>query len=202
VAAKEEGFNFLSFGEMGIGNTTTSAAVLTAIAPKNSTFLIGYGSARGNFKLLLHKRHIIQNALRRYGPHIHSAKDALRYVGGFDLAALCGAMMACADNHIPFYIDGFITAVALACAIKEKPSVRSCALPSHMSHEPGMTAALRLCHIDEYDVPIHADMSLGEGTGAVLGILLLRSMLFAVWHMSTLSGINREAEKHRHLTKQ
>lgn len=194
--AKTDGYNFLSFGEMGIGNTTTSAAVLTAIAPKHSNFLTGYGSAKGNFKLLLHKRRIIHEALHRYAAHIHTAKDALRYVGGFDLAALCGAMMACADNHLPFYIDGFITAVALACAIELQPSVQFYALPSHMSREPGMAAALRLCHIDEYDVPIQADMSLGEGTGAVLGVVLLRSMMFAIWHMSTLSDITKEAETH------
>ncbi|MCH4179396.1 MAG: nicotinate-nucleotide--dimethylbenzimidazole phosphoribosyltransferase [Megasphaera sp.] len=197
MAAKAAGYNFLSFGEMGIGNTTTSAAVLTAIAPRHSTFLTGYGSAKGNFKLLLHKRRIIRDALHRYAPYIHSAADALRYVGGFDLAALCGAMMACAEAHIPFYIDGFITAVALACAIQLQPPVQSYALPSHLSREPGMCAALHLCGIDEYDVPIHADMCLGEGTGAVLGVVLLRSMLYAVWHMSTLSGITREAEHHQ-----
>ena len=109
-----------------------------------------------------------------------------------------GAMLACADVHLPFYIDGFITAVALACAVKTRPNVRQYALPSHISREPGMSAALRLCGIDEYDVPIHADMALGEGTGAVLGVVMLKTMLYAVGHMATLDGINGEAEeRHR-----
>lgn len=195
IAAKAEGYNFLSFGEMGIGNTTTSAAVLTAIAPPGSTFLVGYGSAKQNFKLLLHKRRVIEAALRRYDGQIHDAATALQYVGGFDLAALCGAMLACASARIPFYIDGFITAVALACAVQLVPAVADMALPSHLSREPGMAAALRLCGIDEYDVPLQADLSLGEGTGAVLATVLLRSMLYAVWHMDTLADINHEAAK-------
>lgn len=191
--AKTEGYNFLSFGEMGIGNTTTSAAVLSAIAPKGSTFLVGYGSAAKNYALLLHKRTVVEAALQKYSAFLHSPADALQYVGGFDLAALCGAMMACADERIPFYIDGFITAVALACAVQLNPAVADFALPSHVSREPGMAVALRLCGIDEYDVPIHANMGLGEGTGAVLATVLLRSMMYAVWHMDTLDGINNAA---------
>lgn len=193
VTAKAAGYNFLSFGEMGIGNTTTSAAVLTAIAPKGSTFLVGYGSAKQNFKLLLQKRRVVETALRRYSGQIQDAATALQYVGGFDLAALCGAMLACAAERMPFYIDGFITAVALACAVQLQPAVAAAALPSHLSREPGMAAALRLCGIDEYDVPLQAHMALGEGTGAVLATVLLRSMLYAVWHMDTLDDINREA---------
>lgn len=197
AAAVREGYNFLSFGEMGIGNTTTSSAVLSALAPKHSTFLVGYGSAKGNYALRCHKERVIQDALITYKHKIRTAADALQYVGGFDLAALCGAMLACAALKIPFYIDGFITATALVCAVSMNPSVRAYALPSHLSREPGMGAALRQCGIDEYEVPIQADMSLGEGTGAVLATTLLKSMFYAVWHMATLDGINEEA-KERH----
>ena len=197
LAAKKAGYNLLSFGEMGIGNTTTSAAVLTAIAPKDMALLVGHGSAKGNYELFFHKEEVIKKVLLKYGSNIHSPAEALQYVGGFDLAALCGAMMACASMEMPFYIDGFITAVALACAVKMQPGVRPYALPSHMSREPGMSAALRLCGIDEYDVPIHADMALGEGTGAVLAVGMLQAMMYAVRHMATLDGINHEAEQRR-----
>lgn len=193
-AAKADGINLLSFGEMGIGNTTTSAAVLTALSPKKMTWLSGFGSARGNYKLLFHKRSVIADAMERYERELTSPEGALRCVGGFDLAALCGAMRACADEGIPFYIDGFITATALACAVAMNPKVRDFALPSHISREPGMAQALRLCGIDEYDVPLTAGLSLGEGTGAVLGVILLKTMMYAVWHMATLDGINQEAQ--------
>lgn len=195
AAAKADGCNLLSFGEMGIGNTTTSAAVLTAVAPPGSAWLIGHGSAKGNYKLLFHKEDVIKKALQQYQDRIDGPEDALRCLGGFDLAALYGAMRACAAWHMPFYIDGFITAVALACAVQADPSVSQYALPSHMSREPGMSAALRLCGIDEYDVPIHADMALGEGTGAVLAVIMMKTMMYAVWHMATLDGINGEAEE-------
>ncbi|WP_301860115.1 nicotinate-nucleotide--dimethylbenzimidazole phosphoribosyltransferase [uncultured Megasphaera sp.] len=195
-AAWKDGYNLLSFGEMGIGNTTTSAAVLTALAPPGSDMLAGYGSARGNYGLVLRKRRVIRQALDQYPWIRQSPAEALRCVGGFDLAALCGAMMACAKRHIPFYIDGFITAVALVCAVAMEPSVRQVALPSHLSREPGMAMALRLCGIDEYDVPIQAGMSLGEGTGAVLGVVLLRTMMYAVTHMATLDDINAAAQRH------
>ncbi len=193
--AKAEGINLLSFGEMGIGNTTTSAAVLTALSPKKMTWLSGFGSARGNYKLLFHKRRVIAEAMERYEGQLSSPQAALRCVGGFDLAALCGAMLACADERIPFYIDGFITATALACAVAMDSRVRDYALPSHISREPGMAQALRLCGIDEYDVPLTAGLSLGEGTGAVLGVILLKTMMYAVWHMATLDGINQEAQE-------
>lgn len=193
--AKAEGYNFLSFGEMGIGNTTTSAAVLTAMASPYASLLVGYGSAKGNYKLRLHKEAVIQHALAVYKDKLHTPHEILQYVGGFDLAALCGAMVACATYDMPFYIDGFITAVALACAIQLQPNVRDYALPSHLSREPGMSAALQLCGIDVYDVPIQADMSLGEGTGAVLAVTIMKSMMYAVWHMATLDGINAEAEQ-------
>lgn len=195
LAAKRDGYNFLSFGEMGIGNTTTSAAVLMAIAPRDAASLVGYGSSRGNFRLLLHKRDLIRDALARYGPHISSAADALRYVGGFDLAALASAMCTCARERIPFYIDGFITAAALAAAVQLMPQVSRFALPSHMSREAGMSVALHAAGIDDYDVPLWANLSLGEGTGAVLAVTLLRSMLYAVDHMATLDGINADAEE-------
>lgn len=193
IEAKRNGNTLLSFGEMGIGNTTTSTAVLMALAPHDAANIVGYGSSRGNFSLLLQKRQLIKEALQRYGRRIVSAETALQYVGGFDLAALTGAMVQCAHEGMPFYIDGFITAAALAAAVRIDSTVASFAMPSHMSREPGMAIALRCAHIDEYDVPLWANLSLGEGTGAVLAVSLMKSMMYAVHHMATLDGINDEA---------
>lgn len=193
--AAAEGYNFLSFGEMGIGNTTTSAAVLLGLTRGDVASLTGYGSSHGNFRLALRKQELIRTALTRYAPALHDGADILQYVGGFDLAALTAAMRACADKGIPFYIDGFITAAALAAAVQLQPDVRDYALPSHMSKEPGMSAALRYAGFDEYDVPLWADLSLGEGTGAVLAVTLLRSLFYAIWHMDTLDGINADAAR-------
>ena len=193
--AVKEGFNLLSFGEMGIGNTTTSAAVLTALAPAHAALIAGYGSSRGNYKLLRHKEALITKALKKYGSVMKTPVDVLQHVGGFDLAAICGAMLACADRHIPFYADGFITAAALVCAVRINDGVRQYALLSHMSREAGMAVALRLIGMDESQILIHGEFSLGEGTGAVLAVSLMQSMMYAIWHMGPLDGVNEEAER-------
>lgn len=197
AAAKRDGYTCLSFGEMGIGNTTTSAAVLTALLPDHTPWLAGYGSARGNYRLLRHKEELVRQGLLAYPQIRGNALEALRCVGGYDLAALCGAMTACAELRLPFFIDGFITAAALACAVTLEPSVRAYALLSHLSREPGMAAALRYIGRDENEVILHGGMSLGEGSGAVLVVVLLRSMLYAVRHMATLDGINAAAARRR-----
>lgn len=191
------GYNLLSFGEMGIGNTTTSAAVLTALSPTHAALIVGYGSSRGNYKLMCRKEKLIADALREYGPMIKGPVDALRYMGGFDLAAICGAMLACVKAHIPFYVDGFITAAALVCAVQLNDEVRRYAILSHLSREAGMAVALRTVGMDESQIPIHGELSLGEGTGAVLAVSLIQSMMYAIWHMGTLDNVNESAERRR-----
>lgn len=76
------------------------------------SWLTGFGSARGNYKLLFHKRHVIAAAVKAYEKKSRCRLMPCAASASFDLAALCGAMMACADEKIPFYIDGFITATA------------------------------------------------------------------------------------------
>lgn len=193
--AQQEGYNLLSFGEMGIGNTTTSAAVLGALVPQEIDTIVGYGASQGNYGLVLKKKKIIVQALQRYQSEMHGIEDILRCVGGFDIAALTGAMLACANVGIPFFIDGFITAVALACAVSINASVRDVALLSHISREPGMSAALRYSGMDIYEAPLQGELALGEGTGAILAVILLRTVLYTVFHMGSMETLNQEARK-------
>lgn len=195
--AAHMGYNLLSFGEMGIGNTTTSAAVLTALAPDYASLIAGYGSAKGNYRLLRHKEELVSEAMEQYGSLMSGPIDVLRYVGGFDLAAITGAMLACAERRIPFYVDGFITAVALVCAVKIRDDVRDYALLSHLSREAGMTLALRIIDMDESEIPLHCGFSLGEGTGAVLAVSLMQSLMYAIGHMGTLDEVNKNAKRRR-----
>lgn len=108
---------------------------------------------------------------------------------GFDLAALYGAMRACADSRLPFVIDGFITAVAFAAAVQMDERVAHMAFPSHWSREPGMKAALALGHIEEHDVLLRLDLALGEGTGAVFEVVLLRSFVDAMWQEARMGEL-------------
>ena len=110
--AVRQGHNILSFGEMGIGNTTTSSAVLHALSGISAEFIVGYGANPAFPEVIQRKRKVIFDAVRKYKNYLRTPQDIIRYVGGFDIAALCGAMVRCGEMRIPFVLDGFITAVA------------------------------------------------------------------------------------------
>ena len=183
----EEGYNMLSFGEMGIGNTTTSSAVLHALTGMLPEFVVGYGAGMNNNEMLKLKRAVVAKGVARHKAKMHGVEDILRCVGGFDIVAICSGMLECANLHIPFVIDGFITAVAYACAARINGNIEKQAIPSHMSKEPGMAYSLMLGNILADDVLIRGNMALGEGTGAVLMVSILKTMLYTMQNMARLS---------------
>lgn len=186
AGAVKEGANLLSFGEMGIGNTTTSSAVLHALTGILPEFVVGYG-AGGTNEVLRRKRVVVAKGVERHKAEFRSIEDMLRSVGGFDIVAICAAMVECAKQQVPFVIDGFITAVAYACAARINKDTENFAIPSHLSKEPGMAYALLLGNILVDDVPIRANMALGEGTGAILMVSMLKTMVYAIYHTARLS---------------
>ena len=183
----EAGCNLLSFGEMGIGNTTTSSAVLHALTGMLPEFVVGYGADMGNNELLKRKRVVVAKGAERHKDKFQTAQDILRCLGGFDMVALCGAMTECAQRQTPFVLDGFITAVAYACVARICPEAQRYAIPSHLSREPGMAYALLQGNILAVEVPLHADMALGEGTGAVLMVSMLKTLVYTAHHTARLS---------------
>ena len=188
---KEAGYNLISFGEMGIGNTTTSAAVLSALTGLPPEETVGYGSGASEETYRI-KRDVVRRGLALHHDAMTSPQDILRCVGGFDLVALTSSMLACMERQIPFVIDGFITAVALAAAYAINPKVADYALPSHQSRETGMTAALAFAHQPPESVMLHASMALGEGSGAVLMVQLLKTIYYAFTHIISLEDIFKE----------
>ena len=187
--AKADGYNLLSFGEMGIGNTTTSSAVLSFITDAKAEDIVGYGANKRSPEVIARKIEALRYAHEMYGKGIQNVEEAFICVGGFDLAALYGAMRACADSRLPFVIDGFITAVAFAAAVQMDERVAHMAFPSHWSREPGMKAALALGYIEEHDVLLRLDLALGEGTGAVFEVVLLRSFVDAMWQEARMGEL-------------
>lgn len=183
----EEGYNMLSFGEMGIGNTTTSSAVLHALTGMLPEFVVGYGASGNDNEILQRKRAVVAKGVERHRGKMNSVQDILRCVGGFDIVAICSGMLECANLRIPFVIDGFITAVAYACAARIDGTIEKHAIPSHMSKEPGMAYSLMLGNILADDVLIRGNMALGEGTGAVLMVSILKTMLYTMHNMARLS---------------
>lgn len=166
---KQEGYRLIATGEAGIGNTTTSSAILAALLKCPAEQVTGRGSGLTD-EGLLRKQNAIKKALETNQPDPEDVLDILSKVGGFDIAAMTGAFLGGALYHVPVIMDGFISGVAALCAVKLCPYVKDYILPSHISAEP---AGQLIHHTLGFSPIIHADMRLGEGTGAVALMPLL-----------------------------
>ncbi|MFA5529882.1 MAG: nicotinate-nucleotide--dimethylbenzimidazole phosphoribosyltransferase, partial [Thiohalomonadaceae bacterium] len=170
VRAARGGAQLYIGGEMGIGNTTSASALACALLGAEPRRLTGPGTGI-NGAGVAHKVAIIEEALAFHRAHLQSPEEILRRLGGFEIAALAGAFIACAQEGIPVLVDGFITTAALLAAERLRPGVRDWCLFSHRSAEPGHGFLL-----DSLDArPLLAmGMRLGEGSGAAVTVPLLR----------------------------
>ena len=191
----EQGINLFSFGEMGLGNTTTSACVLSALTGANPTETVGPGSWPNKPDLMKRKIDFVRAVLDKHKASIIAecepdrVRKIVAHVGGFDIAAILGAMLACVEFEKPFVIDGFITAVAAACAVHIHPRVKEYALPSHHSRERGMDIALAEVSLTQDMVPIQAQMAMGEGTGAILMVQMLKTTHHMFINVGTFADV-------------
>lgn len=182
---KEQGYEILATGEMGIGNTTTStavASVLLEIEPKKITGP-GAGLSKEGMK---RKRKAIETAIEVNQPNKEDPLDVLHKIGGFDLAGLVGLYLGCGIERLPVIIDGFISAVAALVAQRLAPSVTEYMIASHTSTEPGMQGVLKALG---KSACLDCGMSLGEGTGGVSLFPLLDLALDVFQNMSTFQEI-------------
>ena len=178
---QERGCTLLATGEMGIGNTTTSAAVACALLRQPARAMTGRGAGLSDAGLR-RKRWAVDTALAVNRPDPADALDVLAKVGCFDLAGLCGVFLGGALYRVPVLMDGFISAVAALCALRLCPAVGAAVFASHVSAEPGHSAVLRALGKTPL---IAAQMRLGEGTGAVAAMPLL-DMALAVYRGTTV----------------
>ena len=164
--------DLLIFGEMGIGNTTASAALAAALLHIGAEQTTGSGTgvdAKGREL----KTRVIDQALALHGltkPGA-SAESILCAVGGLEIIAICGAIIAAAQHRIPVLIDGFIVSAAALAAVRLNPSCRAFFVASHRSAEPGHRLVLEAL---EAQPLIDLDLRLGEGSGAAIALPLLR----------------------------
>jgi nicotinate-nucleotide--dimethylbenzimidazole phosphoribosyltransferase len=157
-------------GEMGIGNTTSAAAIaagLLGVAPDNITGLGTGLDAAGRAR----KAKIIDAALARHHLAGASAEKILCAVGGLEIAAISGAIIAAAQRRVPTLVDGFIVSVAALAAVRLNPSCRPYLLFSHRSAEQGHRLVLEAL---EARPLLDLDLRLGEGSGAALALPILR----------------------------
>lgn len=168
--AKTAGAQLFIGGEMGIGNTTSAAAIACALLDVRAELLAGPGTgldAQGVDR----KATVIRAALTLHGDHAGDPMEVLRRLGGFEIAALVGGYLACAKMGLPVLIDGFITTAAALAATRISPGCDEWFFYSHASAEPGhahMLAALGARPL------LDLGMRLGEGSGAAVAVPILR----------------------------
>ena len=188
---KQEGYDILLTGEMGIGNTTTSSAVASVLLNRDPAVMTGKGAGLDDDGLK-RKIHVIEDAIGRYNLWQADVLTVMASVGGYDIAGLCGLCIGGALYHIPVVLDGFISGVAALCAVHLIPAVADYLIPSHVSKEPAAHYVL-----DELGLSplITCDMCLGEGSGAVAVIPLLEMGLKVYGDMGTFEDIKVEQYK-------
>ncbi|MCD9085860.1 nicotinate-nucleotide--dimethylbenzimidazole phosphoribosyltransferase [Stenotrophomonas sp. SY1] len=173
-AACVDGADLLVFGEMGIGNTTAASALAAVLGPLPLDELVGAGTGLDAVRMV-QKKNIIARALGLHGEAIAAASspgwEALRRVGGLEIAAISAAMIAAAQRKVPVLVDGFIVSAAALAAVRINPGVRPWLLFSHQSAERGHQRLLQALQAQ----PLLAlDLRLGEGSGAALALPLVR----------------------------
>ncbi len=174
VEACADGADLLLLGEMGIGNTTAASALAAVLGPLPLEGLVGAGTGL-DAPRVAHKQQLVAQALALHGAAIDAAAipghEALRRVGGLEIAALAAAMIAAAQRGVPVLVDGFIVSAAALAAVRINPSLRPWLLFSHRSAECGHARVLDCLQAEPL---LQLDLRLGEGSGAALALPLLR----------------------------
>ena len=178
----------LGVGEMGIGNTTTSSAILSVLLGVDVETVTGRGGGLTE-ESFQKKKAVIRQAIAINQPDATDVVDVLSKVGGFDIAAMCGAFLGAAASRRPVVVDGFISAVAALCAVRLCPRVRGYLVPSHASFEIGYRLAMDAIGLKPM---LLLGMRLGEGSGCPLAFTVLEAACAIINDMATFdqAGIN------------
>ncbi len=179
--AIESGINVLATGEVGIGNTTPSAAIITAITGCSVEDATGSGTGLKN-EALINKHEVIKKAIKINKPDLNDPLDILAKIGGLEIAAMTGAILQAAYHNVPTILDGIISSAAALVASKFNPNTVEYMITSHSSEEKGELVALK--HIG-LEPRLFLNMRLGEGTGAALMFHMVEAALKVADEMAT-----------------
>jgi nicotinate-nucleotide--dimethylbenzimidazole phosphoribosyltransferase len=180
----DKGARTLIVGEMGIGNTITASAILAAVSGKPIEQLVGRGTGISEEKLV-HKADVIRRALSLHKPDPPKPIELLSKIGGLEIAAMAGAMLAAAERCVPILLDGFICTVAALIAKLFAPDVVDYMIAGHRSEEVGHQIALELLGKEPL---IDLSMRLGEGSGAAVAFPLLTFATAMTKEMATFAS--------------
>ena len=183
LAEISKGADIIGTGDMGIGNTTSSAAIACALMGESPEKIAGRGTGVDD-EGLKRKTSAIQRALDVNRPNPKDALDVLSKVGGFEIGGLAGVMIGAAANHVPVMVDGFISTAAAMIAVTLAPQCKDYLIAAHRSKEYGHSAMLEWLGLKPlFDL----DLRLGEGTGAALGISMAEAACKVLAEMATFT---------------
>ncbi len=163
---ENEGLSVIGVGELGIANTTPAAAIVSVVTGHDPEEVVGLGANLPAHQLQ-HKVNVVMAAIAERAPDPEDAVDIMAKVGGFDLAAMTGAMLGAAAMKTPVVLDGFLSYASALIACLLEPKVAGYLVPSHQSAEKGAAVALAHLKLRPY---IHMNLRLGEGSGAALAM--------------------------------
>jgi nicotinate-nucleotide--dimethylbenzimidazole phosphoribosyltransferase len=182
--AVAEGCRVVGIGEMGIGNTTSAAAITAVLTGRPAEDVVGRGTGVDD-ETLGRKIAVVGGAVALHAPSPDDPIQVLSTLGGFEIAAMCGVCLGAAAAGTPVVVDGFISTSAAALAARLSGEVGGYLFAAHRSAEPGHGALLELIGQEPL---LDLGMRLGEGTGAALGIAIVRSAVAAFNEMATFDA--------------
>jgi nicotinate-nucleotide--dimethylbenzimidazole phosphoribosyltransferase len=174
---------------MGIGNTTTSSAIVAALLGHPAAEVTGKGAGLSNDGLAK-KIQVIDQAIALHKPDPSDPIDVLSKVGGYDIAAMTGFYIGCARAGVPAVMDGFISTVAALLAVSLCPKAKDALIASHLSAEPGAGYVMEKLGLKPL---LSLGMALGEGTGAVSAMPLIDMALREYFDMPSFDGLGMDA---------
>lgn len=182
-AAREDGVELLALGEMGIANTTAASAVIAAITRAPVESVTGRGTGLGP-EALAHKIRVIEKALQRHSDCLEDPIKALQCLGGFELAAMTGAMLGAARSGLGVVVDGWIVSASVLAAMRINPHVLDYLFFAHQSEEKGHRFILQAF---EAEPILNLSMRLGEASGAALAMGILDAAVRVYNEVATFS---------------
>ncbi len=193
---KNQDCNLIAFGEMGIGNTSSAAILLSLLCNIPLENLIGKGTGLDTIKLK-HKTEILQIALLKSNlSSKDNIIDIISYFGGFEILQISGAMLKAAEQKMIILIDGFIATAAWVIALKIAPQVKDYGIFCHLSDEKGHQL---VCEHLQVRPLLHLSLRLGEGSGAALAFPLIQSAVLFLKEMASFEEANVDSKEKNNL---
>lgn len=187
----KHGLDILVPGDMGIGNTTPSAAIAASILGKNAGEVVGRGTGVDEAGWQ-RKVRAVDAAIGLHHPNPNDGLDVLAKIGGFEIGGLAGAMLAAASRRVPILLDGFISTAAALLAVKFAPGARAYMIAAHRSQEHGHVLMLEWLGLKPL---LDLDLRLGEGSGAALALPIVEAACKLLTDMATFgeAGVSEKS---------